>query len=94
MAGRRGGYVQATIMVIGFILVIAFMVVGFAAVFRMATDMAWSEQSFYAQLHHWGWAGGLGALFCIFAWCWSLVSSIAILREARKTPPVQPRNQI
>jgi hypothetical protein len=93
MAGRPGGYPQAVIMVAGFVLVMAFMLAGFAAMFRLATDMGWSEHQFYAQLRHWGWAGGLGLVLCVVAWCWSLLSSIAILGEARKTPPVQPPNR-
>jgi hypothetical protein len=90
MAGRRWGYVQATIMVVGFVLVMVFFGVGYAAALQLATDIHWSEQSFYARLRAWGWAGGSGLLLCAVAWGWALASSIAIVRDARKTPPVLP----
>ena len=88
MAGRRIGFVQAPVMVAGFILVMAFMGVWFLALFRLATDPAWTDAQFNAQWRSWAWAGLWGALLCGIAWCWALVSSIAIVRQAQHTPPV------
>jgi len=88
MAGRRIGYAQATVMVAGFILVMTFMGVWFLALFRLASDPAWTDAHYDAQWRSWGWAGLWGALLCGVAWCWALVSSIAIVRLAQHTPPV------
>ena len=90
LAGRRIGYVQAAVMLLGFVLVMAFMAGWFAALFRLATESGWSEQSYHAQVCAWGWAGLAGLGLCALAWVWSLFSSIAILRQARHTPPPMP----
>jgi hypothetical protein len=90
MAGRRIGFVQATFMVVGFILVMAFMGVWFLDLFRLATEPGWTDAQFNAQWRSWFWAGLTGALLCGAAWVWALVSSIAILRQAQHTPPVLP----
>ena len=92
MAGRRIGYVQAAVMVVGFGLVMAFFITSFLALFRLVTDPGWGEQRYHAQIHAWAWSGKSGMLLSVIAWSWSLASSIAIVRAAPKTPPLLPKS--
>lgn len=81
-------------MLVGFGLVMSFVVVAYAGLLRLALDLHWSEQSFYARLRVFRWVALGGLLLCAAAWLWALGSSIAFLREARKTPPVLPPNTV
>ena len=85
MAGRRVGWIQAAIMLAGFCLAMAFMLVFIASAWQaiMTQDASHLEE----QLRPHARAGGLGLILSAIAWCWSLVSSIAIIRDARKAPP-------
>ncbi len=82
MAGRRIGYVQATIMVTGFCLFLGFMVEYFAwfARFVMAFGGDEPPQNGYRS---WLWMLFAGVGLTGFAWCWALLSSISIVRKAR-----------
>jgi hypothetical protein len=84
MAGRRTGYLQALIMVIGFILATGYMVWFIICITRLALGETANEAEWTAQYHRYGWAGKYGLALCIVAWCWSLVSSIGILRQSRQ----------
>jgi hypothetical protein len=91
MAGRRRvGYVQAGIMLVGFFLVMAWMLGVFTALFRLMGDASWTEAEYRAAWRNWNWAGLAGVALSLVAWVLALVSSIEILREARHTPPVLP----
>jgi hypothetical protein len=81
MARRWTGYIQATMMVIGFCLFLGFMVVYFVAFSRFAIDQL-SDEQYRALYRSWLWAlwGGLG--LTALAWFWALWSSIFILGEA------------
>jgi hypothetical protein len=92
MAGRRVGYLQAGIMVAGFVMVMVFMAWLFAALFRYLGDSTWNEAQFRTQKQSWNWVSTVGFVLCAVAWCWSLVSSIEIVRQAQQTPPVLRRN--
>ena len=83
MARRWTGYIQATIMVLGFCLFVGFMLVYFADVSRFALGEL-SDEQFRAHYRSWLWTlwGGLG--LTVLAWLWALVSSIFILREASR----------
>lgn len=84
MAGRRVGYAQATIMVAGFVLLMGFMIWFIICAARYLIHADWDEGRWRAQYrpYHWAWQSGLG--LCVVAWCWSLVSSIGIVREGRR----------
>jgi hypothetical protein len=96
MAGRRIGYVQAAIMVAGFILVMIVFVACSVPLFHLISDLNWGQRHYDDQLRalrqSWSWAFIWGMILCGIAWCWSLVSSVEILRQARQTPPLLPRN--
>jgi len=82
MAGRRVGYIQATLMVAGFILLVGFMVWFFACTFRyQMTEL--SKAEFTVAYQRYAWAGWWGLGLSLAAWCWALVSSVQVLRESR-----------
>lgn len=81
MAGRRGGFVQAGVMVAGFCLALAFFVWFLVCSVRYVMSSSWDEGEWRAHYAagFWMLRGGLG--LCAVAWLWSLFSSIGILRE-------------
>ena len=87
MAGRPIGYCQATIMVLGFILTMLYFLVLITNIIRYATQNGGSEEELRALYGHYASAGKTGGVLCLFAWCWSLVSSIAFLRSSKREPP-------
>lgn len=90
MAHRRIGYVQAIIMLIGFTLTMGFMLWYLACAARFLISSAGDEKAFAAEWRSFLWAGEVGLGLCAIAWCWALVSSIGIIRQTSKTPPVLP----
>src|SRR5213594_1373324 len=89
MAGRRIGYVQATIMVTGFCLFVGFMLWYFAAFGRFITSGG-DEEQFKATFRSTVWMLCSGLGLCAFAWGWSLVSSISILRKSQPVALLAP----
>lgn len=89
MAGRKVGYVQAGLMVLGFGLVLLFMAMWLGAVLRLASDLSWTEEQYRTQVRAWRWALVSGAALCGLAWGWALASSIAIVRRSKETAAVQ-----
>jgi hypothetical protein len=87
MAGRRIGYVQAAIMVVGFVLFTGFMVWYFICLARYMASMTMDQAEFRAQYHSYLWAAKYGLTLCVVAWCWALFSSLALLRRSQKTSP-------
>lgn len=90
LAGQKVGFVQLILMLVGFGLVMLFMVMWFAATFRLASDLAWTEEQYQAQVRLWRWALWVGLGLCGLAWGWALASSIAIVRRSKETAAVQP----
>ena len=88
MAGRRVGYIQATIMVAGFVLVMWYLFALIASVYNFAATAGMTEQQYRAQSERYAPAGKIGLALTVVAWLWSLVSSIMILRNAQKEPPI------
>ena len=88
MAGRKIGYVQATIMVAGFVLTMLYMLAIMGSLFTLITDSRMSEAQFQAQRDHYLLAGKIGLALCVVAWLWSLGSSIGMVRHAQKEPPI------
>jgi hypothetical protein len=86
MARRRGGYAQAALMVVGFVLTMAFLLWFIICSIRYAGQSGWSEAEFYAQYRPYKWALYWGLGSCAFAWTWSLFTSIAILRAEKHKP--------
>ena len=91
MAGRRVGYVQATIMLVGFVLTMIYLCglifATFNAAMSSATGVPGDLQSGSVYSHQ-AWAGKIGFILSTLAWCWSLLSSIVIICKAQKEPPV------
>ena len=81
MVGRRVGYFQATIMVIGFVMVTGFLLWFIYCSVRYAVNPIWTEADFTGRYRPYKWAVTWGLAFCAVAWLWALVSSIQILRE-------------
>ena len=85
MAGRRCGYLQAAIMLAGFFLTMGFMFCYFLALIRVVMHSESGDVRYLELLRPYAWAGISGLSLCFIAWCWSLVSSLAILRSASPT---------
>ena len=81
MAGRRIGYMQATIMVAGFCLFLGFMLFYFAW-FARFMSFGGGEQVDEHGYRSWLWMLFGGLTLCAFAWCWALIDSISIVRQA------------
>jgi len=90
MAGRRIGYLQAVIMVVGFVLTTGFMLWFIVIAVRHTLNTGGPAPDFAALSAPYAWIGKSGSALSLLAWCWSLVSSINVLRAARKTPPALP----
>jgi len=88
MAGRKIGYVQATIMVAGFVLTMFYMLAVMGSLFSLISDSRMSEAQFKVQRDHYLWAGKIGLVLCVVAWFWSLGSSIGMVRHAQREPPI------
>src|ERR1043166_4868547 len=65
-----------------FLLTMGFMFVFFAALIQSMVQGVGSDTLYKQLFHHYGWAGLSGLALCFIAWCWSLVSSIIIVRSA------------
>jgi hypothetical protein len=83
MMGRRIGYAQATIMVAGFVLTMAFLVWYLICAGRYAANPSWDEAQFTSLYRPYQWALSWGLGLCAVAWIWALFSSIAMLRASR-----------
>jgi len=57
------------------------------SVVNFAANGTVSEEEYHKQYQVYTWAGKYGLALSVAAWCWSLVSSIAIIRNVRKEPP-------
>ena len=86
LSGRRIGYVQATLMLVGFFLTMAFMLYYLVCATHYATTAIWTEAEFSSKYKPYLWALYWGIGSCITAWIWSLASSSQILRSNPATP--------
>lgn len=89
MARRKVGFIQAAIMLIGFLLATGYVGIsiwcGLQLVFDMYADSSGSGK--YEWYKKYGWIGITGLAFCLAAWIWALFSSIEILKSTPKNPP-------
>lgn len=81
---RRAGYLQAILMVAGFILATGFALWLIVCAIRYAMNPAWDEADFRAAYQPFKWALFSGLALCAVAWVWALFSSIGILRRMSK----------
>jgi len=89
MAGHSAvGYLQAATMVVGFILTMVYLMALMHGIFNLAMNSTAAEAQSPSLYHHQAWAGKVGLALTILAWCWSLLSSVEIIRTAQKEPPV------
>ena len=83
-AGRRVGYLQAAIMLIGFFLTLAYMFQAIAGLWKAMSDGVWTQSALRAPWRSHLKMGLYGFGFCAFAWLWSLFTSLSILRRTRR----------
>ena len=81
------GISQALLMLAGFILIMAFMLRYFTALYHLAVDPQGTAESLRAEYAPFLWARNYGLILCLLAWLWALVSSISI---SRAQPPALP----
>ena len=99
-AGRRVGYAQVALGLIGALPILAFSIRVLIAAYHLqqaigsfdALDdqMDYVRQGFRAIPHTWGlifWVGLPGTILFIIAWLWALTISLSILLESRKEIP-------
>jgi len=91
MAGRREGYVQAVIMVGGFILTVGFFIVYLAAVVHYLQNPLRPEAEFHAAYRRYLWALYVGAGCSVASWVWALVSSFCFYRSQASASPHNSR---
>ena len=90
MAGRRIGYIQAVLMLSGFLLATGFMLWAINCSVHALINGLMDEEKLKAQYLPYAWMGKLGFGLCLVAWFWSLGSSFGILRQVPKSPPAFP----
>jgi hypothetical protein len=83
LAGRGIGYAQAAIMVVGFLLVMGYLVLYLGASYRYLQTPAWTQTDFEAHYRPYLWALYDGTGLCLVAWFWSLRSSLALWRQGQ-----------
>lgn len=83
LAGRRIGYAQAAVMVVGFVLVMGYLILYLGASYRYLQTPGWTQADFEARYRPYLWALYDGIGLCLVAWIWSLRSSFALWRQAR-----------
>jgi nitrate/nitrite transporter NarK len=86
MAGRRVGYAQATLALIGFLLTLAYLVWVMISLVRFQMMEERDLSQFTAACAKYAWVGIAGVALSIVAWCWALVSSLQILSGAEPDP--------
>lgn len=89
MAGRRVGYPQLAVMVAGFGLFVAANLWNFYRLFHAAFDP--NAELGDPLAARFSWWRNLGLGLCLAAWLWALWSSLFILRDAQKLPPLIQR---
>ena len=88
MAGLWIGYLQAIIMIAGFVLTSFYFLALIQGAVQLIMNGALSEDELHAGYHHFLWTLKVGLLLTAVAWFWSLASSITIVRSVPKDPPV------
>jgi len=84
MAGRRIGYLQVVVMVAGFILSMMFLQAYAVAGLRYATHPNGTHEEYVAVYRPYVTHGKWGFALVGATWLWALVSSLSILRQARR----------
>jgi hypothetical protein len=90
-AGRKIGYLQSALMLIGFGLTMYYMMAPLTSAFSVLNDPNWDDTAMREAIKRGKWFGIAGSLFSIAAWIWALISSVQILNDARKEPPPLPK---
>jgi hypothetical protein len=91
MAGRKIGYFQSALMLIGFGFTMYYMMSSFMGAFSVLNDPNWDDTALREIIKKGRWFGIAGSAFSAVAWVWALLSSVQFLREAQKQPPTLPK---
>lgn len=83
LAGRRIGYLQAGLMLGGFILATGFMLWYIFCALSYAANAHWTEATFRSQYEPFKWTFYVGLILCGLAWAGAMISSLSLLRAAR-----------
>jgi len=86
MAKRRAGYIQATLMVAGFLLLMGFMSYFIYATFQLIKTQG-SMEDLLAACRPYAWAGCSGLALTLVAWFWALFSSLSLIRQSKTQSP-------
>lgn len=91
ISGKKIGYVQAALMLIGFVLSLYFMVSYATSLYTGLSDPNWGPSVLKEALSQKKWYGITGGLLSVIAWTWALLDSVHIILESQKQPPVLGR---
>lgn len=82
MARKPGGYIQAVLSALGFLLFMWFLCY-FCYYLVTSQLVETADPSILPKvLRRYGWAGMAGSGLCVVSWIWALLSSIDIVRES------------
>ena len=84
ISGRRIGYVQAAIMLTGFLLTMGFFIYYFVCVVRFFSNAGGTREEFVAMFRPYLWSLYWGIGLSALAWFWSLKSSLEILKQEKQ----------
>lgn len=81
LAGRKVGWLQATLMVAGFVMSVGFLLFYLSCITAYVRGNPSTETEFRARYLPYLWALRWGLACCVVAWIWALVSSWQIWRQ-------------
>lgn len=87
MAGCKVGYVQAVLMVGGFLLLTGFMVWLILGMMGELVGSGLDHERLAVQHRAYAWTWQVGLGLSVVAWFWALGSSFGILRQVAKSSP-------
>lgn len=82
MAGRRIGYAQAALMLVGFFLTMGFLLHYLSCMYQFAFTPSWTEADFTSRYRPYRWTLFVGLACSVTAWLWALASSLKILKAS------------
>jgi hypothetical protein len=91
-AGRKIGYAQSALMLIGFGFTLYYMMSSFMGAFSVLNDPNWDDTVLREAMKRGKWFGIAGSALCAAAWVWALFSSLQILNDSQKQPPPLPKS--
>ena len=91
LGGRLIGFVQAGLMLLGFLLFVGFFLFYMKTMWDTFGDPNGNEEQWHAAYRPYMWTWIVGLALCAISWGWSLLTSITMIRSAQQPPTLSPR---